>query len=128
VKTDEREAGERRKLNLGHTFGHAIEKNSQLLHGEAISIGMAITADISQRLGLLSSEDNVRIKRSLQLLGLPVEINIPKEILLNTIALDKKKYGDKLHFVLNKGIGDTEVRTFDYGEMNELVSSIDVMR
>ena len=128
VKADEREAGERRKLNLGHTFGHAIEKNSQLLHGEAVSIGMAITADISQRLGLLSPEENGRIKRLLQSLGLPVEINVPKEVLLNTIALDKKRHGDKLHFVLNKGIGDAEVRTFDYGEMAELVSSIDIIR
>jgi 3-dehydroquinate synthase len=124
VEADERESGVRRKLNLGHTFGHAIEKNSQLLHGEAVSIGMAISADISQALGLLSPDDNSSIKQLLKNIGLPVETDIPKAALLDAITLDKKKDKDKLYFVLNKGVGDAEVRAFDYHEIAELLLSI----
>lgn len=117
VEADERETGERRKLNLGHTFGHAIEKHGKLLHGEAVSVGMVIAANMSLKLGFLTSEQLARITDLLKALKLPVATDIPKESLLEAIGKDKKKQGAGLHFVLNKGIGAAEVRKLSYEEI-----------
>src|SRR5207342_1745331 len=76
VRRDERESGDRALLNLGHTFGHAIETATgytEWLHGEAVAAGMVIAADMSARLGLLQPADVQRIRNLLQRIGLPVE-------------------------------------------------------
>jgi 3-dehydroquinate synthase len=119
VEADEREAGERRKLNLGHTFGHAIEKLSgnALLHGEAVSAGLVLAAQVSNRLGLLSNVELPRIIRLLTEAGLPVAVNIDIVKLLEAAEKDKKKQGDSLHFVLNKGIGDSLVEKMSCAEL-----------
>ncbi|VVB98401.1 3-dehydroquinate synthase [uncultured archaeon] len=75
VSLDETEKGERRKLNFGHTFGHAIEKTTGLPHGEAISIGMVAAARLSAAKGLLASKEADRIESLLKALGLPVLAN-----------------------------------------------------
>jgi len=110
VERDEKEAGERQKLNLGHTFGHAVEKHSSLLHGEAVSIGMVIAAQISAQLGLLSQEQYARIETLLTNIELPVNTDISIEKLIEAVSHDKKKHGETLNFILNKGIGEAEVR------------------
>lgn len=69
VQNDERESGERRLLNFGHTIGHAIERNYGLLHGEAISIGMVIAAGLSSARGLISESDALRIQRIIEKAG-----------------------------------------------------------
>jgi 3-dehydroquinate synthase len=122
VEADERESGERKKLNLGHTFGHAVEKHSDnVLHGEAVSIGLVIAAKISELLNLITNEDFIRIKNILKRTGLPVSTNISATNLLEAIEKDKKRENDFIHFVLNRGTGDSEVREIPYRELASLL-------
>ena len=115
VARDEREAGERALLNLGHTFGHALEAatgySDRLLHGEGVALGMALAFRLSVRLGLCSGQDAERFTRHLKSVGLPIEIaDIPgprpsADALLEHMAHDKKVKDGKLTFVLPLGIG-----------------------
>ena len=111
VERDECEAGERRKLNLGHTLAHAIEKSSNRMnHGEAVAVGTALIAGAAVRLGVLKVEDRQRIVALLSRLGF--ELNPPVEMkrLLKEIGKDKKSERGFLHIVLPVAIGDCEVR------------------
>ena len=109
VAADERENGERALLNLGHTFGHAIETGmgyGTWLHGEAVAAGTIMAADLSCRLGWLSTEDTDRIHSLFQRAGLPVVAPaLGMEKYLQLMELDKKVVGGKIRFVLLKSIG-----------------------
>jgi len=116
VEADEKEEkGTRALLNLGHTFGHALEAyggySDRLLHGEAIAIGMRLAFTFSVELGLCPAEDAARVERHLAAVGLPVRIAaIPgatptPEALMRLMAQDKKVKGGKLALVLVHGIG-----------------------
>ena len=121
VRRDERESGERKKLNLGHTFAHAIEASGELNHGEAVSVGMVIAAGISHKLGLLTKDELAEVEGVLQLFGLPVTTAIPKTKLLTDIRKDKKKQGDSISFVLMNGIGSCELRKITFEELGDLL-------
>ena len=119
VSRDEREQGERALLNLGHSFGHAIETAAgygEWLHGEAIAVGMLLAAGMSQRLGWLDVADVERVRALLRRAGLPVE---PPPLgvgqLLGLMRMDKKVRGGRLRLVLLHGIGQA-VCTADYPE------------
>ena len=131
VARDERETGDRALLNLGHTFGHALEANAgfsdRLYHGEAISIGMVLAFAFSVRRGLCKPADAERMHRHLSAVGLPTRIaDMPgdkpdAERLLELIAQDKKVRRGRLTFILARGIGESfiapdidvaDVRTF----------------
>jgi 3-dehydroquinate synthase len=109
VGNDERESGERALLNLGHTFGHAIENGMGYgvwLHGEAVAAGSVMAADLSQRLGWLSAQDVVRVRTLFERAQLPViapKLGIAKY--LDAMGLDKKVEGGKIRFVLLKALG-----------------------
>ncbi len=110
VAGDEREAGHRRILNLGHTFGHAIEKCSQAYtHGEAVAIGLAMICDVAVRLGFLSEDDRMRIKGVIERMGLPLSTSIEPKQLLRAISLDKKRDSDHIHIVLPHAPGDCRI-------------------
>ena len=119
VARDEREAGERALLNLGHTFGHALEATTgysdRLLHGEGVALGTALAFRLSVKLGLCSGEDAERFTRHLKAVGLPAEIaDIPGprpsvDMLLEHMAHDKKVKSGKPTFVLLRGIGQAFV-------------------
>ena len=123
VAADERETTDLRALlNLGHTFGHALEAEtgfgSTLLHGEAVGAGMALAFDLSARLGLCPHEDAERVRRHLGAVGLPVRLRTiggDNSRTWNTAKLiehmrgDKKAEGGKLTFVLARGIGKSFV-------------------
>lgn len=121
VRRDERESGERKKLNLGHTFAHAIEASGELNHGEAVSVGLVIAANISCKLGLLTKEEVAEIKNTFQSFGLPVETSVSRDSLLSAIHKDKKKQGDSISFILMKGIGNCEVRKLSFEELSQLL-------
>lgn len=111
VAKDYKERGERALLNLGHTFGHAIENNlgyGTWLHGEAVAMGIILASKLSQRIGWLSQSDCTRIEALLKRLNLPSEL--PSELncdkLLTAMRGDKKVQANKLRFVLLRGIGD----------------------
>ena len=105
VEADEREKGERRLLNFGHTFAHAIEKKSGILHGDAVAIGMVLAAKVSQQLGLISKSEADRIKEVVAAYQLPVTSEIPVQDLFDSMKQDKKREGGFIHLVLLEGIG-----------------------
>lgn len=120
VVADERENGRRALLNLGHTFGHALEAATEydsrrLVHGEGVSIGMVLAHQFSARLNLASPDDAGRVEAHLKAVGLPTRIDeIPGELpstefLMDAIAQDKKVKGGKLTFILTRGIGQSFV-------------------
>jgi 3-dehydroquinate synthase len=111
VAADERESGERALLNLGHTFGHAIEAelgfSDALLHGEAVAIGMALAFDFAARRGLASAEEARRVRAHLEGAGLPTRVptGLEPRRLLEHMRKDKKTRDGKLVFILVRGIG-----------------------
>jgi 3-dehydroquinate synthase len=121
VSRDEKESGERRKLNLGHTIGHAIEKVGGLRHGEAVGIGIGIAAELSEIRGTLSREDVLRIKTLLASFGLPTELNGDKEAVMDAVRKDKKRQGEGIHFVFLNGIGNAVVETIGLAELEEAI-------
>ena len=111
VGRDEHEAGERRKLNLGHTLAHAIEKCSDRMnHGEAVAVGTVLVADAAVRLGVLASPVRDRIRALLVRLGFAVEPPVAVGELLQQVGKDKKSEAGILHVVFPTGIGSCEVR------------------
>lgn len=111
VGRDERESGERRKLNLGHTFAHAIEKlSTEMNHGEAVAVGLALATRFALQLGALSATDAERIEHLLKALGFSLTPPLPVKRLTTAISKDKKSDGDSIHFILPTGIGSCEVR------------------
>jgi 3-dehydroquinate synthase len=120
VAQDEREMGLRRKLNLGHTFGHAIENLTQMPHGEAVSIGMCMAAAIARRMGLLSAVDAAKIAALLQKMGLPTQTTISMDELLPAIFHDKKKHGTTIQLLLPCGIGRCEEYKIEINELTKL--------
>jgi 3-dehydroquinate synthase len=110
VAADEREAGERALLNLGHTFGHAIETGAGYgvwLHGEAVAAGMALAADLSARLGWLSGEQVGRILALLERAHLPLAPppDLTADDFLRLMAVDKKVQDGRLRLILLRGLG-----------------------
>ena len=119
VARDETEEGDRALLNLGHTFGHALESatgySERLLHGEGVAIGCALAFELSARLGLCSQEDPSRFRAHLQAMGMKRDLSdIPGDLpdvdgLLALMAQDKKVVDGQLRFILARAIGDAFV-------------------
>lgn len=117
VAADEHETGERATLNLGHTFGHAVENAMGYgvwLHGEAVAAGTMLAADLSQRLGWLSASEVERIANIFKAAQLPIQApNLGVEKYMDLMSLDKKVIDGKIRLVLQQGIGKSVV-TSDY--------------
>ena len=121
VERDPLEKGERALLNLGHTFGHAIEAEQgyaggdggtgALNHGEAVAVGMVLAARLSARLGMAPDADTDRLRSLLEAYGLPTTLpaGLAPEALLGRMRLDKKNVSGRLRLVLWRGIGRAEV-------------------
>jgi len=124
VNRDEKETGERKILNFGHSFGHAIEKITRAYtHGEAISIGMRLACQLSEEYGTLSSEETLRILRLLEAYQLPSKNPLCVPILVDAMKKDKKKEGDLLHFVLLRKIGKAFTQSLSLEEILQPLSS-----
>ena len=132
VSRDQYEGGERRKLNLGHTFGHAIEtlarrKNLDITHGEAVAMGMVLAARLADRSEELSCNTGQRtfsapgiaqrIEKDLKECGLPVKCPFTMEEMCPVMTKDKKAEGDAVHFVLPVAVGTVVVRDFAVGDV-----------
>lgn len=121
VGNDERESGERALLNLGHTFGHAIENGmgyGEWLHGEAVAAGTVMAADLSQRLGWISVQDVARIRHIFERAGLPVVgPHIGVEQYVQLMGLDKKVVDGQIRFVLLKSLGHAVISSAVPAEM-----------
>lgn len=113
VERDEFERGERRLLNLGHTFAHAIEKyNKAVMHGEAVSIGMVMAAQFAFCLFPLKGNKTFAgmLKNDLEKVGLPVELpqGLTAQMIINAITKDKKVFGNSIHLILPYGLQQVE--------------------
>lgn len=124
VNKDEKETGERKKLNFGHTFGHAIEKTTGVLHGEAISVGMVVAAQLSCNKGMLKDDDVNRISRILNQLNLPTTIDADKSKMIDALKKDKKRSGDTIDFVLLNGIGNAVIEKISIRELEAVVNAL----
>jgi len=121
VNSDERESFERKKLNFGHTFGHAIEKFSRLPHGQAVSAGMVMANNISLSTGILSLKEGERFKNLLRRFNLPVEIELNRDIIFDAIKKDKKRNSDTIDFILLEKIGSSMVVSIKIEELEHFV-------
>lgn len=124
VAKDEYEQGERRKLNFGHTIGHALEKTTGILHGEAVGVGMVAAAAFSAAKGFLSSDDLARITTLISQYHLPTKINVASERLFEGMQKDKKRAGQKIHFVFLRRIGEASVESVTLDELNQLLAAL----
>lgn len=123
VNQDEREAGERRKLNFGHTIGHAFEKTLGISHGEAVSAGMALAAELSVHRGILPETDLKRIQSLLARLHLPVSLDFDRGAVFDALKKDKKRQRENIHFVLLKAIGQAVIETLTIEEIGDWLMS-----
>ena len=126
VANDEKEQGERALLNLGHTFGHAIESYlgyGEWLHGEAVATGMVMAADLSQRMGWISFDDLERTKKIIQRAKLPIVCpKIPLDEFLAYMSHDKKVLNGQLRLVLMKQLGQAVIsKDFDVALMKQAI-------
>jgi 3-dehydroquinate synthase len=129
VAADERETGERALLNLGHTFGHAIETGmgyGEWLHGEAVSAGTLIAMDLSQRLGMVTVDEVFRVKNIFTRAGLPISApGLGAERYLELMRHDKKVQDGKLRLVLLEKIGKAVIS--DAASEKEILASINAV-
>ena len=119
VDADEKEHGERKLLNLGHTLAHAIEKSTrQFQHGEAVAIGLVMIANLSVRMGMLHEKDSQRIKQVVERMGLPTDSGIPLDTLFEALKSDKKKDADSVSLILLNRIGNCQIRKMMFDELH----------
>ena len=118
VGQDEKEAGERALLNFGHTFGHAFEAearyNGELLHGEAVALGIVAAMNLSKTMGFLNSQEVDRVTRHFKTVGLPINLNFIDKfsdwnvhVLIDHMRHDKKVLKGKMRFILLREIGNS---------------------
>lgn len=127
VSRDQFESGERRKLNLGHTFAHAVEtlarrKDMDITHGEAVAMGMVLAARLGVRLGIAEAGLEVRMTRDLKACGLPVECPFPIEEMSAVMRKDKKAEGGRVHFVVPQAIGNVVIIDLTVSEVCRLLA------
>lgn len=121
VAEDEREAGRRRVLNLGHTIAHAIEKSThELNHGEAVAVGISMISHASVRMGIMVEECAERIDAVLQRLGFELRLPIPLSAVLREVRYDKKKRDNILRVVIPESIGRCRIVDMPFDEFEKL--------
>jgi len=128
VAADEKEGGQRALLNLGHTFGHAIETGmgyGEWLHGEAVATGMQLAAELSQHLGWIAEADVVRIRALLKRARLPVQAprEMSSEQFMALMAVDKKVQAGQLRLVLLRALGESVITA--EAESQQIVATLD---
>ena len=122
VRRDEREKGERRKLNFGHTFGHAVEKTEGFHHGESVSIGMMMAARLSEKRKKLDRQSVNRLADLLASFQLPLESRVDMSRIMDAMARDKKREGGSIHFVLLERLGKAVVEEISIIELKKMLS------
>ena len=121
VERDERESGDRRLLNLGHTLAHAIEKSStKMNHGEAVAVGLALIAEVATSRDMLAVADKERIVALLERAGFMLDAPVEIRTLLKAVAKDKKAEGSDIHIVFPLGVGRCTVEKMPVEEFKSL--------
>ena len=122
VLQDEFEHGDRRLLNFGHTLGHAIENNYELLHGHAISIGMIAASTISERINHFDAAEKVKLIKLLEKYQLSSHLQIDHEKIWEILKMDKKRVSNDMNFVLLNKIGEAVVHPIPIHELKDLIN------
>jgi 3-dehydroquinate synthase len=128
VNRDECEQGERRKLNFGHTFGHAFEKILKISHGEAVAGGIVAASALSKDRGLLTDREVRRIETLLGMLNLPIRFDVDIGKVMDAMRRDKKRRGESINFVLLKGIGNAVVEPITIEELEESMNRLNLCK
>ena len=125
VMEDEKDTGSRMMLNLGHTFGHAVEAHSRftLSHGKSVAIGLAIIARASASMGICSEADAARIVSVLKAFGLPVQAQYTAEALLPYLLSDKKRSGGTVNLILPEAIGRCVVSPTPVSQLQSILQA-----
>lgn len=124
VQKDERESDLRRILNFGHTIGHAIEREKRVLHGQAVSMGMIMAAELSRMQGLITESEVEQVRDLLVHAGLPVQMELDPEVIFGNIRKDKKKSGELIHFVLLEGLGQTLIKPMELSKLKPMIHDL----
>jgi 3-dehydroquinate synthase len=111
-------------LNFGHTLGHAIEKLTGMLHGEAIATGMVLAARLSVNLGFLDPGEAGRLERLIAAAGLPVQTGIAHELLFDTLLKDKKRSGKDIHFILLRKMGEAFIHKMQLESLRTAINDL----
>ena len=123
VNNDETENNKRKILNLGHTIAHAIEKQTNLSHGQAVVAGIKFTVDFSLKKQFISKQQNIKIKNLINSLDLTNAVSVDKKLLISSIKKDKKKNIDNLEFIFVKSIGNVFAETISIKELNYFIKN-----
>jgi 3-dehydroquinate synthase len=119
VKEDEFEKDKRRLLNFGHTFGHAIEKQYELMHGEAVAVGMAFASKLSAEMLHFKNAD--KLLKLIDQYGLPVTTGYNKQKVFDVLLSDKKREGELMNFILLEKIGKAIIKKLSLPEIYKLI-------
>lgn len=124
VEADEREGGERKLLNYGHTVGHAIERITGVLHGEAVAVGMRFATHLSARLGFLNQSDVKRVEGVIHAYGLPLSLDAKTSDLFSNLKKDKKRSGTSIDFILLKAMGEAFIQPVPIDTLKEYLDDL----
>ena len=124
VANDERDTGETKLLNFGHTIGHAIENTAKLPHGSAVSIGMVAACVISKKINGFSNEETEKVKQLILKYKLPIAFDIDKEKTWDILLHDKKKSGTDINFVVLDEIGKASIKKISLTDLKEIFDSL----
>lgn len=124
VAADETEKGDRKLLNFGHTYGHAIENLYHFPHGHAISIGMVTAARISEEISQLSSDAFNRISSILRSYGLPTQFTADQDEVFDLLKMDKKRNANQIDFILLKAIGEAHIQPVHFEQLQDLLRQV----
>ena len=122
VQQDEFEQGERKKLNFGHTLGHALENQYELMHGQAVAIGMTYASHIAAE--LTGFRKTATIVQTLELYGLPTYLTFDKEKVFDILKMDKKREKRDINFILLQQIGKGIIVSIPLEELQQIINSI----
>ncbi len=124
VQKDEKESDVRRILNFGHTFGHAIERDKKVLHGEAVAMGMVLAARLSHARGMITASDMDLISSLISDADLPSAMELDADILYENIRKDKKRKGEHIHFILLEELGRATVKSIPLEELKSILHDL----
>lgn len=124
VSKDEKETGDRKLLNFGHTLGHAVENIYQLPHGNAVSIGMAAACKISEKINGFPAKQSARVMALLEKYQLPVDLQFDVEKIWEVLLMDKKKVGDVMNFILLNKIGQGVVKQIPLTKLKDIFNKL----
>lgn len=125
VQSDEFETGERKKLNFGHTIAHALQKTTDISHGEAVAVGMIFAGDMSRKRGLIYESEFRRLNKLIYNYNLPTSIKCDKEKLVEAVAKDKKQHSGTTDFVMLNSLGKSSIVPLDNTALAKCVNDFD---